>query len=259
MTSSSSPDLSVLWKCPAMSECPDVIVALDYADPEAAWNLVALLPENTWFKVGLELFTRTGPPVVERLVGEGRQVFLDLKLHDIPNTVAGAVRAAGRFGVRLLTVHGAGGEAMLRAAADAAGASNSATDSATDNDLRLLAITVLTSLDDAALASVMGPQARVEETAGRLAGLARESGIDGAVCSVNEARAVKMSCGNEFLVVTPGIRLAGESVDDQRRVATPEVARAAGADFLVVGRTITRAENPARALEAIRRAVAGEA
>lgn len=255
MTSSSSPDLSVLWKCPAMSECPDVIVALDYADPEAAWNLVALLPENTWFKVGLELFTRTGPPVVERLVGEGRQVFLDLKLHDIPNTVAGAVRAAGRFGVRLLTVHGAGGEAMLRAAADAAGASNSAT----DNDLRLLAITVLTSLDDAALASVMGPQARVEETAGRLAGLARESGIDGAVCSVNEARAVKMSCGSEFLVVTPGIRLAGESVDDQRRVATPEVARAAGADFLVVGRTITRAENPARALEAIRRAVAGEA
>lgn len=254
MTSSSSPDLSVLWKCPAMSKSPDVIVALDYADPEAAWNLVALLPENTWFKVGLELFTRTGPPVVERLVGEGRQVFLDLKLHDIPNTVAGAVRAAGRFGVRLLTVHGAGGEAMLRAAADAAGASNSGT----GNDLRLLAITVLTSLDDAALASVMGPQVRVEETAGRLAGLARESGIDGAVCSVNEARAVKMSCGSEFLVVTPGIRLAGESVDDQRRVATPEVARAAGADFLVVGRSITRAEDPARALEAIRRAVAGE-
>lgn len=254
MTSSSSPDLSVLWKCPAMSECPDVIVALDYAEPEAAWNLVTLLPESTWFKVGLELFTRTGPPVVERLVGEGRQVFLDLKLHDIPNTVAGAVRAAGRFGVRLLTVHGAGGEAMLRAAADAAGASNSVT----GHDLRLLAITVLTSLDDAALASVMGPQVRVEETAGRLAGLARESGIDGAVCSVNEARAVKMSCGSEFLVVTPGIRLAGESVDDQRRVATPEVARAAGADFLVVGRTITRAEHPARALEAIQRAVSGE-
>ena len=238
-----------------MSERPEVIVALDYPDPEAAWNLVTLLPENTWFKVGLELFTRTGPPVVERLVGEGRHVFLDLKLHDIPNTVAGAVRAAGRFGVRLLTVHGSGGEAMLRAAADAAGTSNSAT----GTDLRLLAITVLTSLDDAALASVMGPQARVEETAGRLAGLARESGIDGAVCSVNEARAVKMSCGSEFLVVTPGIRLAGESVDDQRRVATPDVARAAGADFLVVGRSITRADDPACALEAIRQAVASEA
>ncbi len=238
-----------------MSNCPEVIVALDYPDPEAAWNLVALLPEDTWFKVGLELFTSTGPLVVERLVGEGRHVFLDLKLHDIPNTVAGAVRAAGRFGVRLLTVHGAGGEAMLRAAADAAETSN--TDVGTD--LRLLAITVLTSLDDAALASVMGPQARVEETAGRLAGLARESGIDGAVCSVNEARAVKMSCGNDFLVVTPGIRLAGESVDDQRRVATPDVARAAGADFLVVGRSITRADDPARALEAFRQAVVSEA
>ena len=234
-----------------MNNHPEIIVALDYPDPEAAWSLVTLLPEDTWFKVGLELFTRSGPPVVERLVGEGRHVFLDLKLHDIPNTVAGAVRAAGRFGVRLLTVHGAGGEAMLRAAADAAETSNSDT----GTDLKLLAITVLTSLDDAALASVMGPQARVEETAGRLAGLARESGIDGAVCSANEARAVKMSCGSDFLVVTPGIRLAGESVDDQRRVATPDVARAAGADFLVVGRSITRAIDPGRALEAFRQAV----
>ncbi len=237
-----------------MSDHPDVIVALDYPDPEPAWDLVARLPDGTWFKVGLELFTRAGPPVVERLVGEGRHVFLDLKLHDIPSTVAGAVRAAGRLGIRLLTVHGAGGEAMLRAASESASSSNSATGA----DLRLVAITVLTSLDDAELASVMGPQARVEETAGRIAGLARESGIDGAVCSVNEARAVKVSCGSDFLVVTPGIRLAGESVDDQRRVATPEVACAAGADFLVVGRTITRAEDPVRALEAIRQAVAGE-
>ncbi len=238
-----------------MIERPEVIVALDFPDPEPAWKLVDLLPESTWFKVGLELFTRSGPPVVERLVGEGRHVFLDLKLHDIPNTVAGAVRATARLGVRLLTVHGAGGEAMLRAAADAAETSNSASRA----DLRLLAITVLTSLDDAALASVMGPQARVEETAGRLAGLARESGIDGAVCSVNEARAVKMSCGSEFLVVTPGLRLAGESVNDQRRVATPDVARAAGADFLVVGRTITRADDPAGALKAVQQAIAGAA
>jgi len=237
-----------------MIERPEVIVALDVSNPEDAWNLVTRLPENTWFKVGLELFTRAGPTVVERLVGEGRHVFLDLKLHDIPNTVAGAVRSVGCLGARLLTVHGAGGEAMLRAAAESAAEANSASGA----DLRLLAITVLTSLDDAALASVMGPQARVEETAGRLAGLARESGIDGAVCSVNEARAIKMSCGAEFLVVTPGIRLAGESVDDQRRVATPDVARAAGADFLVVGRTITRAEDPARALGAIRQAISGQ-
>ena len=179
-----------------MIERPEVIVALDVSNPEDAWNLVTRLPENTWFKVGLELFTRAGPTVVERLVGEGRHVFLDLKLHDIPNTVAGAVRSIGGLGARLLTVHGAGGEAMLRAAAESAAEANSASGA----DLRLLAITVLTSLDDAALASVMGPQARVEETAGRLAGLARESGIDGAVCSVNEARAIKMSCGAEFLV-----------------------------------------------------------
>lgn len=238
----------------AMSDRPEVIVALDYPDPELAWDLVTRLPERTWFKVGLELFTRAGPPVVERLVGEGRHVFLDLKLHDIPNTVAGAVRAAGRLGVRLLTVHGSGGEAMLRAAAESAALSNKGG----GGDLRLLAITVLTSLDDAALASVMGPRARVAETAGRLAGLARESGIDGAVCSVSEARAVKVACGGEFLVVTPGIRLAGESADDQKRVATPAVALAAGADFLVVGRTITRADDPAGALEIVRQAVAGE-
>ena len=238
-----------------MSDRPEVIVALDYPDPELAWDLVAQLPERTWFKVGLELFTRSGPPVVERLVGEGRHVFLDLKLHDIPNTVAGAVQAVGRLGVRLLTVHGSGGEAMLRAAAESAAQSNQES----GGDLRLLAITVLTSLDDAALASVMGPRARVEETAGRLAGLARESGIDGAVCSVSEARAVKVACGNEFLVVTPGIRLAGESADDQKRVATPAVARAAGADFLVVGRTITRAADPAGALAVVRQEVAGGA
>ncbi len=238
-----------------MSNHPEVIVALDYPDPEPAWDLVAKLPERTWFKVGLELFTRAGPSVVERLVGEGRHVFLDLKLHDIPNTVAGAVRAAGRLGVRLLTVHGSGGEAMLRAAAESAAVSNSGS----AGDLRLLAITVLTSLDDAALASVMGPRARVEETAGRLAGLARESGIDGAVCSVSEARAVKVACGSEFLVVTPGIRLAGESADDQKRVATPAVALAAGADFLVVGRTITRSDDPAGVLATIRLAVAPEA
>lgn len=227
---------------------PEVIVALDFPEPEAAFRLVGRLPQGTWYKVGLELFTRAGPPVVERLVGEGRRVFLDLKLHDIPNTVAGAVRSAARLGAELLTVHGAGGEGMLRAAAaEAAGA-----EAAHGRPLRLLAITVLTSLDDAALAAVMGPGAGVEETAGRLAGLARESGIDGAVCSVNEARAVRVACGADFLVVTPGIRLPGESSDDQARVATPTVARAAGADYLVVGRSITRAADPAAALAAIR-------
>lgn len=235
------------------SRRPEVIVALDFPEPDEAFELVDRLPAGTWYKVGLELFTRVGPPVVERLVGEGRRVFLDLKLHDIPNTVAGAVRSASGLGAELLTVHAAGGEAMLRAAAGEAG-----TAAAGGRRLRLLAITVLTSLDDAALAAVMGPGAGVEQTAGRLAGLARESGIDGAVCSVGEARAVRVACGPDFLVVTPGIRMAGESADDQARVATPAVARAAGADFLVVGRSITRAADPAAALAAIRDAVDSE-
>ena len=239
-----------------MTRIPEVIVALDFPDPETAWELVERLPVNTWYKVGLELFTRAGPPVVEHLVGEGRNVFLDLKLHDIPNTVAGAVRSASRLGARLLTVHAAGGEAMLRAAADAALESNGSGESGEPTDgLRLLAITVLTSLDDAALSAVIGPGASVEETAGRLAGLARESGIDGAVSSVNECRAIKLACGDEFLVVTPGIRLAGEGTQDQLRVATPATALAAGADYLVVGRTITCAADPAAALERVHAAL----
>ena len=239
-----------------MTRIPDVIVALDFPDPDKAWELVERLPENTWYKVGLELFTRAGPPVVERLVGEGRNVFLDLKLHDIPNTVAGAVKSASRLGARLLTVHAAGGESMLRAAARAAAeSSNSDGADGTTDRLRLLAITVLTSLDEAALSAVIGPGASVEETVGRLAGLARESGIDGAVSSVKECRAIKLACGGDFLVVTPGIRLAGQRAQDQMRVATPGTARAAGADFLVVGRTITQAADPAEALERVRAAM----
>jgi orotidine-5'-phosphate decarboxylase len=137
---------------------------------------------------------------------------------------------------------------MLRAAAVAVAGENKAS----GTDTRLLAISVLTSLDDAALSSVMGEAASVEQTVGRLSGLARESGIDGVVSSVAECRAIKLACGPGFLVVTPGIRLAGEDVQDQRRVATPAIARAAGADFLVVGRSITRADDPVAALERIR-------
>ena len=227
---------------------PEVIVALDYPDPDSAFELVERLPEGTWYKVGLELFTRSGPPVVRRLVDEGRHVFLDLKLHDIPNTVAGATRAAAAMGVRLLTLHASGGEAMLRAAAAAVREENQRS----GGNTRLLAITVLTSLDDASLSSVMGEGSGVEQAVGRLAGLARESGVHGVVSSVGECRAVKLACGPDFLVVTPGIRLSGEGAQDQKRVATPAVAKSAGADFLVVGRSITRAEDPSAALERIR-------
>lgn len=227
---------------------PEIIVALDYPDPEAAFDLVGRLPAGTWYKVGLELFARGGPPVVRRLVDEGRHVFLDLKLHDIPNTVAGATRAAAAMGVRLLTLHASGGEAMLGAAAAAVGEENERS----GNDTRLLAITVLTSLDDGSLAAVMGEGAEVESAVGRLAGLARESGVHGVVSSVRECRAVKLACGPDFVVATPGIRLAGEGAHDQKRVATPAIARAAGADFLVLGRSITQADDPAAALERVR-------
>ena len=226
---------------------PEVIVALDYPDPAQAFDLVGRLPVGTWYKVGLELFTRGGPPIVERLVEEGRHVFLDLKLHDIPNTVAGAVRAAADLRVRLLTLHAAGGEAMLRAAASAAAERNAIT----GGDTRLLAITVLTSLDDASLRAAMGDGAAVGDTVGRLAGLARRTGVDGVVSSVGECGAVKAGCGRDFLVATPGIRLAGDAAQDQARVATPAAAREAGADFLVVGRSITQAADPAAALQLV--------
>ncbi len=227
---------------------PEVIVAVDFPEARAALDLVGRLPADAWIKIGLELFAREGPAIVTRLVGEGRDVFLDLKLHDIPNMVAGAVRNVASLGVRLLTVHASGGESMLRAAAGAAS-------DAGDVSLKLLAVTVLTSLDNAEMAAVMGPGAEVESAVGRLAGLARESGIDGVVSSVAECRAVKLSCGEEFLVATPGIRLANMDADDQKRVATPSVAAQAGADFIVVGRAITGADDPAEALRKVRAAL----
>lgn len=225
---------------------PEVIVALDVPSAAAALSLAERLPSGTWVKVGLELFTAAGPGVVDRLSGLGHPVFLDLKVHDIPNTAAGAVRSAASLGVRLLTVHASGGRAMLEAAAGAAGS------------LRLLAVTILTSLDDAGLAEVMGSGASAEEAVGRLSALALGAGIDGAVASVGECRAIKAVCGDAFLVATPGIRLAGGDAHDQKRVATPSEAAAAGADFLVVGRAITAADDPGAALARVRREAGGE-
>ncbi len=227
---------------------PEVIVAIDVPEAAAAVDLVGKLPSDAWIKIGLELFAREGPAIVSRFVEEGRDVFLDLKLHDIPNTVAGAIRNVAALGARLLTVHASGGESMLRAAAQAAS-------QAGDGTLKLLAVTVLTSLDDAEMGAIMGPGAKVEAAVGRLAGLARESGIDGVISSVAECRAVKLSCGEQFLVATPGIRLATVRADDQKRVATPSVAAQAGADFIVVGRAISGADDPAEAIRKVRAAL----
>lgn len=231
---------------------PEVVVALDHPGAAQALETVRRLPEGTWYKVGLELFTAAGPEFVRELCAAGHPVFLDLKLHDIPATVEGAVRAAGDLGARLLTVHASGGREMVAAAARAAREAGGGREGRT----RILAVTVLTSLDDELLSEVAGEAVSAEEAVGRLAVLARDAGADGTVASVGECSAIKAACGETFEVATPGIRMAGGETHDQKRVATPAEAAAAGSDYLVVGRAITRADDPAGALRKIRAAAA---
>ncbi len=225
-----------------------VIVALDFATASAALSLVERLdPSACRLKIGKELFTRSGPGLVEQLQSRGFEVFLDLKYHDIPNTVAGAVRAAAELGVWMVNVHASGGRRMMEAAADAL--------SRFERPPLLLAVTVLTSLTDADLTE-MG----VEETAAarvrRLAALSADSGMDGVVCSAAEAADLRAERGVAFCLVTPGIRLAGDDDGDQRRVVTPAAAIANGADYLVIGRSITGATEPLDALARVRREIA---
>jgi orotidine-5'-phosphate decarboxylase len=223
-----------------------MIVALDVPTAAAAMALVDRLGDSVlWFKVGLELFTAEGPGVVRALTGRGKRVFLDLKLHDIPNTVAGAVRSVSRLGVDLLTVHAEGGPAMLRAAV-------SARNEAPDSALKLLGVTVLTSLDGTEYPEVyrsVDARSRVEV----FARAAREAGMDGVVASALELDALVAALPGEFLKVIPGIRPAGTGAGDQARTATPAAALRAGASHLVVGRAITAAPDPpAAALEVLR-------
>jgi orotidine-5'-phosphate decarboxylase len=221
---------------------PRLAVALDLPDRDTAIEAAAALRGHVDIvKVGLELFVAAGPDLVGELSDDGWAVFLDLKLHDIPATVAGAVRSASRLGVELLTLHTSGGRSMLEAAA-----------AARNGGLpRLIGVTVLTSLDDVELDEIGmpgGARLGVE----RLAALARSAGFDGVVSSPHEAAAVKQSCGADFLAVTPGIRPAGSGQDDQARVTTPADAVRAGADVLVVGRPIMNAPDLAAAAAAIR-------
>ena len=218
-----------------------VIVALDFPRGDEALSLVDDLGDaGTFYKVGLQLYTAEGPSVVQALKDRGKRVFLDLKLHDIPNTVASGVRVASQLGVDFLTLHIVGGRAMLEAARDAAG------------ETRLLGVTVLTSLSAVDLEATWGRKnPSVVEEVGRLADLAAQYRIHGIVASPHEASSVRSRVGSEFLVVTPGIRPEGVGHDDQQRVATPSAAIAAGADYLVVGRSITRARDPEAALYSI--------
>lgn len=221
-----------------------VIVALDYDNAEAALAMAGQLdPAVCRVKVGKELFTIAGPDLVRKLVEAGFQVFLDLKFHDIPNTVAAAVRAAANLGVWMVNVHASGGERMMRAAVEALAPLG-------EQRPLLIGVTVLTSTAEDELAPV-GVTRPLKEQVVALAHLAKDSGLDGVVCSAQEAEPLKAACGKEFALVTPGIRPAGSDAGDQRRIVTPVQALKNGSDYLVIGRPITGADNPAQALAAI--------
>ncbi len=225
---------------------PRVIVALDYPDAEQALALLPQLDASTCrVKIGKELFVRAGPAVVEACVQRGFDVFLDLKFHDIPNTVAGACRAATELGVWMVNVHAAGGRAMMEAAAEAV--ANAASGDARP---KLIAVTVLTSSGPQVLEET-GADADVDRQVLRLARLTQGAGLDGVVCSAREASLLREHLGTAPILVTPGIRPAGSAADDQQRILTPAQAVAQGADYLVVGRPITQAADPAAALSAI--------
>lgn len=230
-----------------------IAVALDATDRQRILDLARLLaPEAGVLKVGLEAFCAHGPALVTELVALA-PVFLDLKLHDIPNTVGGAAAAAARTGASILNVHAGGGREMMRVAGERA---REAALAAGLPAPRVIAVTVLTSLDAAALAEV-GLAGTPHEAALRLAVLAKESGLDGVVCSPGELVAIRAACGPEFLLVVPGIRPTGSAAADQKRIATPSSAARAGADLLVVGRPITGAADPVFATRQIAREIEG--
>jgi orotidine-5'-phosphate decarboxylase len=225
-----------------MSDNP-VIVALDFPAAEPALALASQLsPDLCRLKVGKELFTRCGPGLVESLQSRGFDVFLDLKFHDIPNTVAGAVRSAAELGVWMVNVHAGGGRRMMEAAGEAL--------QSFECSPILIAVTVLTSMSDEDLAE-MGYTETAQERVLRLAALTNDSGLDGVVCSAMEAAPLRSLCGEEFCLVTPGIRMAGDAAGDQRRVVTPADAVAGGSDYLVIGRSITAAPDPLVALQRV--------
>ncbi|MDZ7951867.1 MAG: orotidine-5'-phosphate decarboxylase [Nostoc sp. DedQUE12b] len=218
-----------------------VIVALDVPDEQSAIALIDQLPQVTFWKVGLELFTSTGPKILEVLKSRQKRIFLDLKFDDIPNTVAGACRSAARYGVDLLTIHATAGKDALKAATEAAqeGAAKAGIEPP-----KLIAITLLTSISARQLAFDLKIPLELPEYALEMALLAQESGLDGVVCSPQEVAQLRQSCGDEFLLVCPGVRPTWADIGDQKRSLTPAQAIIAGADYLVIGRPITAASEP---------------
>lgn len=227
-----------------------IVVALDYPEVAQARALLGRLdPRQCRVKIGKELFTRSGPAFVEEVIRQGFDVFLDMKYHDIPNTVAKAVSAAAELGVWMVNVHASGGSAMMLAAVEALA-----------NAKRrpiLIAVTVLTSMSAADLAEI-GLQASPQEQVLRLAQLAMRSGMDGVVCSAQELGVLRAALGADFKLVTPGIRAQGDAANDQKRIVTPSAAIEAGSDYLVIGRPITQAEDPGAKLNEIFQQINGD-
>jgi orotidine-5'-phosphate decarboxylase len=229
---------------------PKIIIALDYPAALPALALVDKLQHSLCrLKVGKELFTATGPALLEQLMNRGFEIFLDLKFHDIPNTTAQACKAAAGLGVWMVNVHALGGRKMLEAAREAIASSA--------RRPKLIAVTLLTSMAQDDLAG-LGINATPAEMVLRLATLARDSGLDGVVCSAQEAALLRKQCGTDFCLVTPGIRPAHASLDDQSRVMTPQAALCAGASYLVIGRPITQAADPLQALLDIQQEIGGQ-
>lgn len=227
---------------------PRIIVALDYPGAQSALQFVNRVePRACRLKVGQELFTAAGPQLIEQLVQRGFDVFLDLKFHDIPHTVAQACKAASKFGVWMLSVHALGGRVMLAAAREAL--------QGFKQRPRLVAVTVLTSIKNEELGEI-GVSGKLNEAVLQLAGLAHDSGLDGVVCSAQEAPDLRKQFGSKFCLVTPGIRSARVAEDDQQRVTTPRRAMENGADYLVIGRPITQAQDPLKALQEINQEIA---
>lgn len=225
-----------------------LIVALDVSTMDAMKSIVSSLGDSVnFYKVGMELFYAEGDQTVRYLQEHGKHVFLDLKLHDIPNTVAHGVSSLTRLGANLITIHGQGGPIMMKAAAEAA---RESAEKLGIERPKLLAITVLTSFDDESWTSI-GGQLPIADQVIRLAKLAKESGMDGVVCSALEAKMIRDACGPDFLIVTPGIRPFFAATNDQKRIATPSSALQDGASRLVIGRPITQAEHPQEAVRLI--------
>ena len=225
-----------------------IIVPLDVPSQEEAIALIDALPQVTFWKVGLELFISSGPAIIHQLKSCGKRIFLDLKLHDIPNTMAGAGRAAGRYGVELLTVHAAAGESALKAVQQAAieGAQQVG-----NSPPEVIAVTLLTSIPAESLATELKVPIPVEDYAAQMAQMAKVSGLAGVVCSPHEAMALRKLCGRDFRLVCPGVRPSWAQKGDQQRAMTPFAALQAGADYLVIGRPITQATDPTSAIERI--------